>query len=418
MLVALGAAAFAVWLYLTFVHGRFWKADQRLENIAPPVGELPSVVAIIPARDEAEVIERSVASLLAQDYAGPLSIIVVDDHSDDGTAARARACAGAHKRGKQLQVIRAETRPPGWVGKMWAVHSGVARALIGDPIPDFLLLTDADVAHDPGNVRRLVAKAERSTGADRLQMVSLMVMLHCRSGWERLLIPAFVYFFQKLYPFPRSNDPRSRMAAAAGGCMLVRSSALIRSGGIAGIRDRVIDDCALARAVKSKAGPIWVGVTETEQSFRPYRGLHDIWQMVARSAYTQLHYSPFLLAGTVIGLLLVYVVPPALVLLWPYCSANVATASPAVVEVCTGSSSAGFLGLAAWGLMAWTYLPTLRMYNLNPLRAISLPIAGLLYLCMTIDSARLHWIGRGATWKGRAGAGAGPGAGPGAREDA
>lgn len=424
MLVALGGASLAAWVYLAFFHGRFWRADQRLSGTpSPDVGAspngVPSVVAVVPARDEAEVIERSIASLLDQDYPGPFSVVLVDDHSDDDTAARAHAVAATHAHGDRLEVIRAADRPPGWVGKMWAVHSGVARALDGGAdgdadgasLPDFVLLTDADVAHDPGNVRRLVAKAggaDENAGTEPLQLVSLMVLLHCRSSWERLLIPAFVYFFQKLYPFPLINDPSSRVAGAAGGCMLVRTEALIRAGGIAAIRDRVIDDCALATAIKSRSGPIWVGVTESEVSFRPYRGLHDIWHMVARSAYTQLHHSPLLLAGTVVGLLLIYVAPPALVLAWPFYAgadtmfADLVTAggSPSL------AAAAALSGLAAWTLMACTFVPTLRMYGLAPVRAFLLPIAGILYLCMTIDSARLHWIGRGATWKGRTGAGA------------
>ncbi|MEE8311216.1 MAG: glycosyltransferase, partial [Candidatus Binatia bacterium] len=212
MLIVLGGASLAAWVYLAFFHGRFWRADQRLSDTAAlDVGAspnaVPSVVAVVPAREEAEVIERSIASLLDQDYPGPFSVVLVDDHSDDDTAARARAVAAAHARGARLEVVRAADRPSGWVGKMWAVHSGVARALDGPSLPDFVLLTDADVAHDPGNVRRLVAKAVGAERADcsstePLQLVSLMVLLHCRSAWERLLIPAFVYFFQKLYPFP------------------------------------------------------------------------------------------------------------------------------------------------------------------------------------------------------------------------
>jgi len=421
--MALGGASLAAWVYLAFFHGRFWRADQRLADGAPVDSALsaaaasrslaPSVVAVVPARDEAEVIERSIASLLDQDYPGPFSVVLVDDHSDDDTAVRARAIAASHARGDRLEVVRAADRPPGWVGKMWAVHSGVAHALDGESLPDFVLLTDADVAHEAGNVRRLVAKADGADTAGRpggepLQLVSLMVLLHCRSGWEQLLIPAFVYFFQKLYPFPLINDPGSRMAGAAGGCMLVRTEALVRAGGIAAIRDRVIDDCALAAAIKSRSGPIWVGVTESEVSFRPYRGLYDIWHMVARSAYTQLHHSPLLLAGTVVGLLLIYVAPPALALAWPfYAGGESAFAELVGTAGAPGiAATAALCGLAAWTIMACTFVPTLRMYGLAPVRAFLLPIAGILYLCMTIGSARLHWIGRGATWKGRAGAGA------------
>jgi hopene-associated glycosyltransferase HpnB len=274
--------------------------------------------------------------------------------------------------------------PPGWVGKMWAVHTGVAAAARLSPDAEYLLLTDADVEHDTGNLARLVSKAEKAG----LDLVSLMVLLHCKSAWEKLLIPAFVYFFQQLYPFPRINDPRSRSAGAAGGCMLVRCDALERAGGIESVRSEVIDDCALGAAIK-RGGPIWVGVTEREYSFRPYQGLRDIWAMVARSAYTQLRYSVALLAGSVAGLILVYLLPPLLLLTWPL----------------HGNAAAGLLGAATWALMAWTLLPTLHLYRLNSFRALALPAAGALYLCMTIDSARLHWLGKGAYWKGRAGAG-------------
>ena len=229
-----------------------------------------------------------------------------------------------------------------------------------------------------------MSKAEKAG----LDLVSLMVLLHCKSAWERLLIPAFVYFFQKLYPFPRINDPRSRATGAAGGCMLVRCDALKRAGGVESVRSAIIDDCALGAAIK-RGGPVWVGVTDSEYSFRPYQGLRDIWDMVARSAYTQLHYSVARLVGTALGLFLIYLLPPLLLITWPL----------------HGNAAAGLLGTATWALMAWTFLPTLRLYRLSPLRALALPAAGTLYLCMTLDSARLHRLGRGAHWKGRAGAG-------------
>jgi hopene-associated glycosyltransferase HpnB len=222
-------------------------------------------------------------------------------------------------------------------------------------------------------------------------MVSLMVRLHCASRWEKLLIPAFVYFFQKLYPFPRVNDPRSRTTGGAGGCLLARREALERAGGIEAVRGAVIDDCATGAALKAQ-GPVWLGLAEREHSFRPYAGLHEIWAMVARSAYTQLRHSPWLLAGTVLGLALLYLAPPLLALGLPL----------------HGSAPAAGLGAAAWSLMAWTWLPTLRLYGLCPLRAFALPVAGLLYLGMTLDSARLHHRGRGALWKGRPGAGLEP----------
>jgi hopene-associated glycosyltransferase HpnB len=344
----------------------------------------PAVAVVVAARSEEALIERSLTSLLAQDYPGPLQLVLVDDQSEDTTGEIARKLRDRHPRGHRLRVLRDEPMPPGWVGKMWALHTGVSAALAADASPVYLLLTDADVEHSPDNLRRLVAKAE----SEGLDLVSLMVLLHCQSAWERLLIPAFVYFFQKLYPFPRINRPRSRTAGAAGGCMLVRAEALGRAGGIERVRDQIIDDCALGAALKL-GGPIWVGLTGGEYSFRPYVGLRDIWEMVARSAYTQLHYSVFLLAGTALGLVLVYVAPPLLLLAWPW----------------HGDPLAAGLGLGAWGLMSWTYLPTLRLYGLPVWRAATLPLAGAVYLAITLDSARQHWLGRGARWKGRPDAG-------------
>ncbi len=382
--VLIAATSLLAWLYLTFFHGRFWRGDQRLGDAAPPPPRWPAVAVVVPARNEADVVERSLASLLAQDYPGPFEIVLVDDAGDDGTGCAARRLAASHARGALLTVEPTAPRPPGWVGKMWAVHTGTELAAKRMPEAAYLLLTDADVVHSPGNLRRLVAKAE----AERLDLVSLMVLLHCERGWERLLIPAFVYFFQKLYPFPRVNDPSSRTAGAAGGCMLVRAPALERADGVAAVRGEIIDDCALGGALK-RHGPIWLGLTSTERSVRPYRGLGDIWDMVARSAYTQLGCSPWLLAGTVLGLALVYLVPPLAVLGWPL----------------HGDTAAALLGTFAWLLMAITFAPTLRLYRRSRLLAPALPLAGLLYLAMTLDSARRHLRGQGASWKGRVGAG-------------
>ncbi|MEM7349598.1 MAG: glycosyltransferase [Acidobacteriota bacterium] len=383
LLLTLGTTALLAWIYLAFLHGGYWRADQRLENQVGELTDWPAVTVVVPARNEADVIERCLASLLGQDYPGPLVVVLVDDHSDDGTGDRVRDLAAGHPRGSLLRVRRAAALEPGWTGKMWAVHSGVEIAGEEMPEAEYLLLTDADVEHDPTNLRRLVAKAE----GEGLSLVSLMVRLHCRRGWERLLIPAFVYFFQQLYPFSRVNDSSSRTAGAAGGCMLVRRQALERAGGIAAIRGEVIDDCALARQLKPQ-GPIWLGLTETEHSIRPYDGLPDIWSMVARTAYTQLQYSPWLLAGTVLGLVLVYLAPPLLALTWP-------------LHGCWGTAG---LGLAGWILMAWTFIPTLRLYRRSLAWALALPVAGLLYLGMTLDSARRYWRGQGGSWKGRAAA--------------
>ncbi len=377
ILLSLGGVTLASWLYLTFFHGAFWRGTERLDAVPDP-DRWPSVSAVVPARDEAEMIGASLGSLLDQDYPGRFAIVLVDDHSTDGTGERARELAARHPQGARLEVTSSADLPPGWVGKMWAVASGVEVAQT--QAPEYLLLTDADVAHSPRNLRRLVARAE----VEGLDLVSLMVLLWCRSGWERLLIPAFVYFFQKLYPFRRVNDPEARTAGAAGGCMLVRSRALAAAGGIARIRGEIIDDCALGRLLKRR-GPIWLGLTESERSVRPYDGLRGIWEMVARTAYTQLRYSPWLLAGAVAGLALIYLVPPLAVAGWPW----------------HRSLPVAAVGALAWLLMAVTFVPTLRLYRRSLLLGLVLPVAGFLYLGMTLDSAWRHRRGRGAPWKGR-----------------
>jgi hopene-associated glycosyltransferase HpnB len=384
-LAVLAALSFAAWLYLVFAHGRFWLCDQRLEGRDPAPASWPEVVVVVPARNEADVLPETLGSLLDQDYPGPLRIFLVDDESDDGTAEVAARTASDHPAGGRLRGVAPPPRPPGWVGKMWAVHSGVRAAQDEGAAPGFWLFTDADVAHGSDDLRRLVARAE----AGRLDLVSQMVRLHAGSGgWDGLLVPAFVYFFQKLYPFPRVNDPRSTTAAAAGGCALVRGTALARIGGIETLRGEVIDDCALGRAVK-RGGPIWLGLSATERSVRPYRGLGDVWHMVARSAFTQLRHSTALLAGTLAGLALLYLVPPLLALAWPL----------------HGDGAAGALALGAWALMAASFVPTLALYERAPGWGVALPVAGALYAAMTFDSARRHWRAEGATWKGRPSAG-------------
>lgn len=375
------------WLYLTFGNGRFWYADQRLggeKPISHEAGHCPTVVAIVPARNEADVIERTLSSLLEQDYPGEFHVVMVDDQSDDRTGDIARQLASQHPAGARLTVAMAEERPHGWMGKMWAVHTGLQFAEKHWPDAVYQYLTDADIEHSRGNLRELVSKAE-SGGLD---LVSLMVRLHCKHAWEKLLIPAFVYFFQQLYPFPLINDPHSAVGGAAGGCMLVRTRTLKQVGGMEVIRGEVIDDCALGLAIKRR-GKIWVGLTDSEHSIRPYVGLTDIWEMVTRTAYTQLRYSPLVLVSTVIGLALVYLLPPLVTLTWP------------IHE----NSSAGKLAALAWCLMMYTFQPTLRIYALAPTFGFVLPVAALLYLGMTIDSARRHWLRIGGQWKGRRGIG-------------
>ena len=375
MLTGLGTLALAAWIYLILFHGRFWTCSERLRGAAE-LKRWPEVAAVVPARNEEDAIAAVLTSLTAQDYPGALTATLVDDRSTD----RTRAAAGSvQARGWRvpLTIVTGEPLPRGWAGKLWALKQGIDAAIEAQPETEFLFLSDADIGHDADTLRRLVAKAQ---GEDR-DLVSLMARLNCTSGWERLLIPAFIFFFQKLYPFPRVNRLQSRTAAAAGGCVLIRRSALERIGGIAAIRGALIDDCTLAAAVKRSGGRIWLGLADGTRSLRVYGELEPIWMMVARSAFTQLRYSGLLLAGTVLGMALLYLAPPLLLL--------------------TGEPRAMALGGIAWLLMSIAYLPTVRYHGLSPLWALTLPLAALLYLAMTVDSARRYWWGRGSRWKGR-----------------
>ncbi len=375
--LTLSGIGLAAWLYLLLARGGFWRAyicDE--EGVPPAPAEWPSVVAVAPARNEADVIAKSLSSLLSQDYPKPLHVILVDDQSDDGTAATAHAAADAVGASDRLIVVTGEPLPQGWTGKLWAMKQGVARASALSEPPSYLLLTDADIAYEPGVIRRLAARAQ----ARSLVLTSLMVKLRCESLAERALIPAFVFFFQMLYPFAWVNRRDSAMAAAAGGCMLVKRDALEAAGGIEAIRSSLIDDCALGRSMK-KQGPIWLGLTGSAHSLRPYPGLEDIRRMVARSAYDQLNYSPVLLAGTVIGMLLTYLLPPLFAIF--------------------GTNLVQAVGALTWGLMAFAFLPIVRFYRLSPLWAAALPVIAALYMVFTLDSALQHWRGRGGLWKGR-----------------
>ncbi|MGI8841769.1 MAG: glycosyltransferase [Caulobacteraceae bacterium] len=368
---AVSVAALAAWLYLLFGRGMFWLARERDDRepaaIAPATW--PSVTAVVPARDEADVIARSIGSLLAQDYPGDFRIVLVDDNSTDGTASVARALGG----GGRLEVGAGAPLPAGWTGKLWAVSKGIERA----PDADYLLLTDADIAHARDNVRRLVERAE----AGGLVLASLMARLTVETWAERLLIPAFVFFFAMLYPFAWVNDPARRTAAAAGGCMLVRREALAAAGGIAAIRGEIIDDCALAARMKTR-GPIWLGLTDRAASLRPYQTLGQIGRMVARSAYAQLRFSPWRLAATVVGMAVVYAAPPLLALF--------------------GAGAARWVAAAAWLVMALAFQPMLRFYRRSPLWGLALPAIGAHYGAFTVQSAVDTWRGRGGMWKGRA----------------
>jgi len=370
----------AAWAYLLLLHRRFWRADQRLSQHAAPLTAWPSVVAVVPARNEAETIGAVTAALLAQDYAGAFRVIVVDDASTDGTAHIARAQAGARH---GLDVIAAPPLAPGWTGKLAALDTGVRQ--VGESA-DYLWFTDADIVHPPHTLARLVSKAVQG----RRDLVSLMVRLRCETFWERRLIPAFIFFFQMLYPFPAANDDRSKTAAAAGGCVLLRREVLARAGGLAAIRGRIIDDCALAGLIKAAGGGIWVGLADavpltTSTSLRRADGLAPLWAMVRRTAYTQLNYSPVILLLTLAGLGLVFLGAPGVVLSLPW----------------HGHVLASVAGLLTWGAMAAAYAPTLRDYGRSPWEGLLLPLIALLYAAMTFDSAVAHRRQRGGQWKGR-----------------
>ncbi|MFJ3234951.1 glycosyltransferase [Streptomyces sp. NPDC086787] len=375
--VWISAVSLAAWLWLLLCQGFFWRTDVRL----PPLGDLadwPSVCVVVPARDEAEILPASLPSLLAQEYPGRAEVFLVDDGSTDGTGELARDLA-RRLGGLPLTVGSPGDPPAGWTGKLWAVRHGVALARARGP--EYLLLTDADIAHGPDSLRRLVAAA-RGGGFD---VVSLMARLRVASRWERLVVPAFVYFFAQLYPFRRIGRERARTAAAAGGCVLLRADMAERARIPDAIRHAVIDDVALARAVKGAGGRVWLGLAEEVDSVRPYPRLRDLWRMVSRSAYAQLRHSPPLLLGTVAGLALVYLVPPAAL----------------VAGSAAGSTAAAVTGGAAWLVMTATYVPMLRYYRQPLWLAPLLPFTAFLYLLMTVDSAVLHYRGRGAAWKGR-----------------
>jgi len=381
--LAIALASFAAWLYLLAGRGLFWLARERdgRGESKPPVC-WPAVTAVVPARNEADVIEQAVSSLLQQDYPGRFDVILVDDGSNDGTADRALAAAQRSAANDRLRVIQGRPPPNGWTGKLWAMAQGLDAAKMATPDAAYVLLTDADIAHQPDVLRGLVSRAE----AGGLSLASLMVKLRVDTPAERWLIPAFVFFFDMLFPFAWVNDPKRGVAAAAGGCMLVRRQALEAGGGVAAVRGEIIDDCALGAQLK-KQGPIWLGLTDKSHSLRPYGSLADVWRMIARSAYAQLGYSLFNLLGAVLGMGLVFVAPPLLFAL--------------------ATGPARWLGLAAWLMMTLAYQPMLRFYRLSPLYGFGLPAIGALYTACTVDSALQVWRGRGGQWKGRAQAMAG-----------
>ncbi len=362
----------AAWIWLLFAHDGFWRSGPELQPAIPDAA--PPIDVIVPARNEAAAIGDALASLLAQDYPAPMRILVVDDGSTDGT----RAIAERLTADERLSVLAGTPTPPGWSGKLWALAEGIRRAEA-----DFLLLTDADIVHAPGHLAALAAKAE----AEKLDLVSEMVALRCQSLAERALVPAFVFFFQLLYPFAAVNRPGRTASAAAGGSMLVRRATLTEAGGIAAIKGQLIDDVALARRIKPR-GRIWLGHTRMARSRRAYPGAGDIWRMIARTAFVQLRHSTLWLVGTVLGLGLVFLAPPAFALF--------------------GAGTARLAGLGGWALSALLYAPTLRRFRCSLLWAPFLPLIAAFYLAATVGSAVDHWRGRGVVWKGRHYRGAAP----------
>ena len=371
MITLIGAAALAIWLWLVLAHGGFpggfWLARERDRDTPPAPARWPSVVAVVPARDEADVIARSVGSLARQNYPGEFRVVVVDDNSSDRTAEIARGVGN-----EQIGILPGRPLPAGWTGKLWAVSQGIDAA----GMPEWLWLTDADIEHAPDTLASLVARGENGGRV----LVSLMAKLRCETLAERALIPAFVFFFQLLYPFAQVNRP-GRTAGAAGGCMLVRRDALARAGGIGAIRGALIDDCAFGALMK-RQGPVWLGLTERSRSIRAYDSAGHVAAMITRSAYAQLDYSPLKLVGTVLGLALVYLAPPVLVLI--------------------GDGVQRALGLAAWALMTLSFQPMLRFYRRSPLWGVALPAIAAFYAGCTLQSAWAHGRGRGGMWKGRA----------------
>jgi hopene-associated glycosyltransferase HpnB len=379
----LGIIALGIWLHLFFGRGWFWcvgklNADRA---VGGTLSKWPSVAAVVPARNEAETIGRVVSDLAKQDYPGQFSVVIVDDHSEDATASIARQIAeesGAHER---VRIVSASALPAGWTGKLWALNEGVANLLeLGSATeaPTFYWFTDADVAHGPDMLQRLVVRAEQ----EKLDLASLMVLLQARTLPERALIPAFLYFFLMLYPPGWIADEELGTAGAAGGCILLKREALERIGGLAAIRGEVIDDCALAKAVKASGGKVWMGLTRKSESLRTYGTFDEIRDLIARTAFTQLRYSTLRLVGTLAGMFLTYVAPVALLF--------------------AHDSTARTLGVVAWLLMTLSFLPTVRFYRLSAIWAPLLPLTAVFYTYATWLSAARYWMGKGGQWKGRA----------------
>ena len=377
-MLGLTGLSLLVWIILVTSRDGFWKTDQRL----PDVGDFfqthpaPPIVVVIPARNEAEMLPQTLRSLLKQNYPGKFSIVIVDDHSSDNTFQVARNLS--QETDIEVVLVRGETLPEGWTGKLWALEQGLRVAATLKP--EYVLLTDADIFHGSTSLTTLVHQAV----AQHCDLVSLMVRLRTESFWERALIPAFVFFFAKLYPFRAVNNPDRSIGAAAGGCSLIRWAALEKIGGLASIRGALIDDCTLGQALK-RNGNIWLGLTTDTLSLRPYDSLASIWAMVSRSAYAQLNYSPLLLVGTVFGMAVVYGMP--------------------IVGLGFGWMQRDVwvfaMALLSYGLMTWAYLPIVRFYQQPSWMSLGLPGVAVLYLLMTLDLARQSMQGKGGAWKGR-----------------
>jgi hopene-associated glycosyltransferase HpnB len=385
IVAAISFVSLAIWGYLLLGRGWFWRCRERDDAVDTRVAEAelqaapglwPSIMVIVPARNEASLIARGVGSLLRQDYPGHFSLLVVDDQSSDGTAATATAAAQAAGAGERVNIIQGGQVPRGWTGKVFALHQGLAALEAAGTLPELMLFSDADIAYAPHMLRRLVAIAR----SRRSVLTSLMVKLRCQSAAERWLVPAFIFYFQKLYPFAWVNDPLRRTAAAAGGCMLVGREALAAAGGLEALRNALIDDCALGALMK-RQGPIWLGLTEHVHSLRPYPALADFKETVVRSAFAQLRYSPLRLVGAVAGMITVYLAPPYFALF--------------------AHGPARAAGAAGWMLMALSFVPTLRLYGQPAGRSFALPAIAAAFTAFTLESALLHWRGRGGYWKGR-----------------
>jgi hopene-associated glycosyltransferase HpnB len=371
------AVSLTSWIYLVFARGWFWRLRAFDDDEAEVVSlkQWPRVIAVVPARNEAETIERTAVSLARQDYPGEFAIVIVDDHSEDGTAELARRAGAGYGALERFSIHSAAPLPAKWTGKLWALNEGIRAA--AQQAPAFFWFTDADVVHAPDTLRRLVCRAEKES----LDLTSLMVLLQAKTFAERLLIPPFLYFFVMLYPPRWIADSNARTAGAAGGCILLRREALERIGGLAAIRGEVIDDCALAREVKNSGGRIWMGLTRASISLRSYKSFGEIRDVIARTAFTKLGYSAFVLFGTLAGMFFTYIAP--------------------VVVLFAHDSGARILGAVAWVLMSLSFLPTVRFYRLSPLWTPLLPLAALFYSYATWVSAMRYWLGRGGEWKGR-----------------